>query len=299
MKICTLYGTTLRVHPMFPVLLVFYMMAGHGLLIAAYLAALLLHEAGHWYAAGRLRLSVAQIELTPFGGVMQIGQGNAVTGPGGFRLACAGVLVNLIFFLLSACLLRRSVSPFLLYFALAHLSMMLINLLPVLPLDGGRMLLSLLSLRFPPERIWRPLLIAGRVLCALLMVYSLVLALCGIFRPFWMILGCYLLYASVQEEKQSTARYIAALFSRRYRADSGAALPVQHICVGGDMPLYLLLPQLDPRAYHMVSVLDDSARCITGTITETQLYQALLEQPEAQIKTLTQKAPAARGAGAK
>lgn len=286
MKICTVYGATLRVHPLFPLLLVFYVWAGQGLLIAAYLAALLLHEAGHWFAAERLKLRVAQIELTPFGGVMQIGRGERIAGFGGFWLAAAGIIVNLVFFVLSACLLRRAISPFLLYFALAHLSMLLINLLPVLPLDGGRMLLSLLSLRFPQARLWRPMLIAGRVICALLIAYSLCLALRGAFRPFWMLMGCYLLYASVQEEKQSAARYIAALFSRRYRMDSGEALPVQHICVSGEIPLYILLPQLDPRAYHIVSVLDESACDRVGELSERQLYDAFLERPEASIRSL-------------
>lgn len=286
MKLCTVYGTTIRVHPLFPLTLAVYILAGQGLLIAAYMLALLLHEAGHWFAAERLRLPVEQIELTPFGGVMQITQSGGLAGRQGFLLACAGVAVNALSFLGTALLLRRAVSPFAVYFALANLSMLMINLLPALPLDGGRMVMALLSSRFPRAKLLRAMLLAGRILAVSLILCACLLALRGQYRPGWMVLGCYLLYASALEEKHSAARYIAALFSRRYRADAGEALPVQVLCATGEMPLRVLLPQLNARAYHIVAVLDDRACSILGTVTEQALYDAVLHRPEALLKQL-------------
>lgn len=289
MKLCTLYGTTLRVHPLFPMMLLLFILGGQGLLIGAFLMALVFHEAGHVYAASRLALSVTQIELTPFGGVMQIEDGECLTGVKGFLLSSAGIVVNLFFLLLSAFLLRIHAGPFAIYFLWANLAMLAINLLPVLPLDGGRMALALLSCRFSRMRVWKAMLILGRVLACLLILFSLCQALRGVYQSSYAILGCYLLYSSFLEEKQSAARYITALFSRRYRADSGAALPMQTVCVQGDTPLRVLLPQLNPRAYHRIAVLDDAACGILGMISEKELYAAVLEQPTSRIKDLLQQ----------
>ena len=75
MKLCTVYGTTLRMHPLFPLLLLLYLLGGQGTMIAAYLLALLLHEAGHCWAARRVGLTVSEIELTPFGATgLRVGQ---------------------------------------------------------------------------------------------------------------------------------------------------------------------------------------------------------------------------------
>ena len=286
MKICTVYRTTLRVHPLFPLILLPCVFAGQGVMIAAYLLTLLLHECGHWWAASRLRLTVSEIELTPFGGCMEIGLSDGLRGRGGLLLASAGVLVNLVCAVMSCVLLRFRISPFLSWFALANLSMLAVNLLPVLPLDGGRMLLSVLSLRFSRPAAFRVLITLGRLLAAALVAYSLASAVRGHFHASWALLGCYLLYASAREEKRGSARYLSALFSRRFKMENDAALPVQHLCVRADMPLFLLLPQLQPRAYHLVSVLDDAACGMIGTLREDQLYDAVLRAPSATVRQI-------------
>ena len=288
MKICTLYGTTLRVHPLFPMTLLLFTLGGQGSLILAFLVALIFHEIGHLHAAFRLGLSVTMIELTPFGGVMQITGDEGLSGSKGFLLAAAGVIVNLVLGLLTAAVLSIRLTPFLLYFLLAHFIMAAINLVPALPLDGGRMMMALLAARFSRARIWRIMLISGRILACLLILYSLVQAIRGFFQPRWAILGCYLLYSSFLEEKQSTARYITALFSRRYRADTGEALPMQTLCVSGQTQLRVLLPQLSPRAYHRIAVLDETACEVLGTVSEKELYAAVLKRPESKIIDLLQ-----------
>ncbi|MBR1607155.1 MAG: hypothetical protein IJ664_05540 [Clostridia bacterium] len=286
MKLCTVYGTTLRVHPLFPMLLLLFVLGGQGLLIAAYLLALCFHEAGHVYAASRMGLTVTMIELTPFGGAMQIEGSEGAIGLRGFLLASGGIIVNLIFLPLTYFVLRFHVTSFLVYFLLAHFAMLTFNLIPALPLDGGRMALALLSARFPRARVWRIMLLSGRILACLMVCFSLYKAFCGSYRPTWAILGCYLLYSSFLEEKQSATRYITALFSRRYRADNGDALPMQALCVSKETSLRVILPQLSPRAYHIIAVLDDAACEVTGWIPESKLYDAVLDQPEAKIKDL-------------
>ena len=59
MKLCTVYGTTLRVHPLFPLLCLPFLLTGQGEMLLAYGAALALHEAGHVGAAVRLRHPVS------------------------------------------------------------------------------------------------------------------------------------------------------------------------------------------------------------------------------------------------
>ena len=285
MKICTVYGTTCRLHLLFIITILIFILAGQGIMIGANLLALLLHEAGHLFIANRFHLPVSEIELMPFGGMMCMPLGEGMTGLRGLLLASAGICVNLF---CSAFCIALPQSAFLKWFLLSNLSMLTVNLLPVLPLDGGRMLLSLLSARMGRPKAFSLLLTLGRVLAGCMLLFSLIQAFRGVYRPAGAFLGCYLLYAASQEEKHGTARYLSALYARRFRIESGTAVPVQQLCVSEQLTLFQLLPQLQPNAYHIVTVVDDAACAIIGTLHEEQLFHAAINVPNAVMKELLQ-----------
>lgn len=280
MKIAVFHGTVLRVHPLFPLLLLLYLIAGQGAMIAAYLLALSLHEGGHLLVARRLQLPISQIELTPLGGSMQIDFADGLQGKKAFLLAAGGVCVNAL------CLLFCAFSPagaahsaFLVFFCTANAGMLAVNLLPILPLDGGRMLLSILSHFFDRARVFAILLLLGRLAACALLLTSAYYALRGAWRPLPAILGCYLLYAAALEEKHGVSRYLAAFFARRMKLERGQALPLQCLCAAPATMLYHLLPQLQPNAYHMVLVVDEDAHSLRGTVDESRLLQAAVNTP--------------------
>ena len=62
MKICTVYGTTCRLHLLFIITILIFILAGQGIMIGANLLALLLHEAGHLFIANCFHLPVSEIE---------------------------------------------------------------------------------------------------------------------------------------------------------------------------------------------------------------------------------------------
>ena len=113
-----------------------------------FFASVLLHELGHSIVALREKVPVRSITLFIFGGVAQIGSEPPTAGAE-FRIATAGPLTSLILAGLSSLLgLAFSgtavlAAPFA-YLARINLTLALFNLIPGFPLDGGRVLRSLL-----------------------------------------------------------------------------------------------------------------------------------------------------------
>lgn len=287
MRIGHIRKTALHVHPMFPVLCLTYLLGGQGKILLIYLLTLMGHEGGHILIAWRLGLSVRRLELTPFGGSMQIDEAERLPARHSFALAAGGVCVNaLLLPPLGALFIRTGSLPCLLGITV-NLWMLALNLLPVLPLDGGRMLLALLAKRLDRAAAFRALLMLGRALCALLLLDALLRALRGEGAMLRLTLGCYLLYASSLEEKTSTSRYLAAYLSSRNRAKKSGALPVQHLCARGDITVTALLSHLHGGAYHLVEVLDplDTSRRL-GVLDEEALLSALMSRPLAALSTL-------------
>jgi Zn-dependent protease/predicted transcriptional regulator len=109
---------------------------------------ILLHELGHAVQARRDGVEIEGITLWLFGGVAQF-RGTFPSAGAEFRIAIAGPLVTLvlgIFFVLVAVGLSMpdEVDAVAAWLGYINFSLLVFNLLPALPLDGGRVLRSLL-----------------------------------------------------------------------------------------------------------------------------------------------------------
>ena len=129
-------------------------------LFLAFLSAVILHEAGHFLALLLCRVPVLRIELGAAGAVMQTGLCSY-----GKELLCAaaGPLCSLLAMVGSIRCLPE--------FAVLNALLAVGNLLPVYPLDGGRILWAALLLRIEPERSRRIVrAVTGVTLCALMLL---------------------------------------------------------------------------------------------------------------------------------
>ena len=167
--------------------------------------------------------------------------------------------------------------------------MFLLNMLPALPLDGGRMLLALLSLHFGRPRVLKALLVCGRILSVLLILFGFVSALSAKTHFSLILLGFYLLYAAAIEEKTAESRYLAAFIARRVRFEKHGILPGQTLCAASSLPVFMLISHLKPGACHTVHVLREDTLSFLGTLREEDILAALLDHPSASLGSLTGK----------
>ncbi|HEY8235550.1 MAG TPA: site-2 protease family protein [Gaiellaceae bacterium] len=108
-----------------------------------FFASILLHELGHAWAARREGLEVDGITLWLFGGVSQF-KGGFPSAGAEFRIAIAGPLVSLVlgvvFVLIAIAGLPSAVDGVAAWLGYINLALLVFNLIPALPLDGGRVL---------------------------------------------------------------------------------------------------------------------------------------------------------------
>ena len=124
-----------------------------------FLLGLTVHEAAHLTALALFRRPVLGLTLSAGGAKIET---EALTLRQEALSAAAGPLVNL----LSGALTLRCVPAF----SAVSLGLAAVNLLPLYPLDGGRILRAALLSRLPPERTERILRLAVWLTCSTLMV---------------------------------------------------------------------------------------------------------------------------------
>jgi Zn-dependent protease len=153
-KLGRVAGIDLFLHP--SALLLFFLVSGvmpSGLETLAFVVALLgsivLHELGHSLMARQYGIGTADITLYLFGGVARLERMPRSAGPE-LLIALAGPAVNFaiagVLFAMIGLVEAAGVSPFLMEQVLiTNLALGLFNLLPIFPMDGGRVLRALLS----------------------------------------------------------------------------------------------------------------------------------------------------------
>lgn len=113
----------------------------------------LLHELGHAWAAHLVGCKTSSITLFPLGGIAMMSQESTIDTPGKeFIVIAGGPLVNLVLFILSAIVfVAVSIGGFALeenkifvYFSIFNLIILVFNMLPIYPLDGGQLLHSII-----------------------------------------------------------------------------------------------------------------------------------------------------------
>lgn len=276
--------TRIRVQPMFFVLCLICHFAGGRVLPA--LSMLALHELGHLLAAKAYHLPVLQFDLTPYGGVFSFGGIEALPRLKRLILYAAGALMNALSLAALLIAYRRGVplttcAPF----VRAACLLLLLNLLPALPLDGGRMVLTLLAARFDEKKVARALLLSARIISAALCGLSLASALMGRLSLIPMSAGLYLFSLAAAEERSLPARYAHHLIERRLLLSQRGALDMRGLAVLQTEPLNALFPRLCDTKYHYLYVLNADGTLL-GTLDEQKICSALFENAEQTVGQL-------------
>jgi Zn-dependent protease/CBS domain-containing protein len=184
-----------------------------GMAVAAavlFFASLLLHELGHAWEARREGMEIDGITLWLFGGVAQFKTRFPSAGAE-FRIAVAGPLVSLVlgvvFVLIALAGLPSAVDGVAAWLGYINLALLVFNLIPALPLDGGRVLRGALW-QIRGDLAWATRIAAdvGRGFAYLFIGLGIAMFIFeGSFSGAWLaFIGWFLLQAATAE-----ARYIA------------------------------------------------------------------------------------------
>jgi Zn-dependent protease/CBS domain-containing protein len=191
-----------------------------GMAIAAallFFVSLLMHEYGHALVARREGMEIEGITLWLFGGVARF-KGMFPSAGAEFRIATAGPVVSLVLgclFVLFAWLARapEAVDAVAAWLGYINLTLLVFNLLPALPLDGGRVLRSVLWAA-RNDFAWATRIAAwvGRAFGYLFIAVGLgFLFFQGAFSGAWLaFIGWFLLQAAGAEDRYLLARQALA-----------------------------------------------------------------------------------------
>ena len=237
----------------------------------------LLHESAHILALRRLKIPVSGIMLQPFGACAEISTPVIKSPCHEIIMALAGPLCNLILCVIFGALLQYCPSELLQYAITANLAMFCLNLLPCLPLDGGRILRALLTLSSDALTALQVSIRISRIISAGILGAAIYLLLTSRFNFSLILIGSFLLGNLCFEQKNISLQTLREILYYKEKPDREQLNNTCVLTAYADLPARKLLRRLSYHKYHIVHVIDRNRRVI-NTLTEGQILNALLNE---------------------
>ncbi|MEM6326263.1 MAG: site-2 protease family protein [Bacteroidota bacterium] len=289
------FGIDVRVHWTFALLFVYVIgvviargqplvtAVGLSLLVLATFVCVILHEYGHALTARRFGVPTKDITLYPIGGVARL-QRMPERPVEELAVALAGPLVNVVIAALlvaGIALTGGSLAPSLNLFdpgtfgaslLWINVALVLFNLLPAFPMDGGRVLRALLAIRLPYVRATRIAAIVGQVLAFGFAAY-------GLFSGnLFLLIIAFFVFVGAQQEASATR-----MRSSLHGIPVSQAMLTEFTVLGPGASVREAAEKLMAGSEQEFAVMGVDGR-LMGVLTRTSLVKALSETgPETRV----------------
>lgn len=259
------FGFRFRIHLLFWVVIGLSVAAGRFLEVCTLFVIVLIHEFGHVAMAKELGWKVTEVQLLPFGGVATMEDSYATDPLDEIVIALAGPFMNVVMMGLSYVFWLGGIwtEEWARFFLMSNATIAAFNLLPIWPLDGGRILLGLLCYLLPYRQaallsLLGSTLFAGTMLG--LSFFDLKINL--------LVIGSYLLAINIQAFLRFPYQFFRFLMEKYVRQPM--EYNVQAIQIRPDETVLQASQKLRRGASHLIYVQG------AGLLAEDQLLRALL-----------------------
>jgi stage IV sporulation protein FB len=242
-------------------------------------ALVLAHELVHLLAARAHGLGTGEVMLFPFGGVATVAEALELDPKAEHYVALAGPLFNFVLAALSLVIYANMPAwrdeEIFLFFIRCNLVLGAFNLLPALPLDGGRILRARLSATLGFRRATELAIRLSQLQAVLLAALGLYLYWHGQMHTSLFAAAFFLYYAASHERTAAFYVFIRSLTSKKQAFLKEGVMPLVTLMAAADAPLKDVLRQFAMKKYHRVVVVDKDGH-VLGEVLEHDLVEVML-----------------------
>ncbi|NHN30089.1 M50 family metallopeptidase [Paenibacillus agricola] len=275
------FGITFRFHPLFSVVMLLSVVGGYFIEMATLFGIVLVHEMGHAIAAKGFGWRVKEVLLLPFGGEAVVEELGNVPVWQEIVVIISGPLQNVWMILIAHMLQWMGLisEQWAAYFIQANLFIALFNLLPISPLDGGKLLQAVMGLWLPYYRVISINLTLGLMLSLILTLGSLLHVLRGGIQMNLFIIGVFLIGSNWYAYKGRSYHFMRFLLHRETAVARliGRGTLACPIVVSGERRVTDVVRLFMREKVHLIYILDPHGS-ISVVVPERPLLQSYFNE---------------------
>ncbi|WP_407306868.1 M50 family metallopeptidase [Desulfosporosinus sp. SB140] len=282
MELFKLFGVSLRIHPTLFIVLAVYGVLGLVTQALLIFALVLGHELAHLITARAYGFKVIGLELFPFGGAAycdDLFEGRKLEES---VMALAGPGFNIALLFAAQALRWQGIwaGEFADQFVRYNLWLAAFNLIPVLPLDGGRVMRALCADGFGFVRATKFLAWAGKGLGVILALYGILLWSKGQFSEgplTFIVLGGFFWLAGSKEVSAAHITFLRQLTRKKEELIKKGLMRSKWLTVQRNTPLVRIVEEFTPDRYTLVT-LPKEEMGLEKILTETDVLEGMLRE---------------------
>ncbi|WP_273716999.1 site-2 protease family protein [Alkalihalobacillus pseudalcaliphilus] len=259
-----------KVHPLFWFILGIGMMTGYFREVIMVFSIVMVHELGHALTATFFKWKLNKIELLPFGGVAEVENNGNQPFYQEFFIVIAGPIQHIWMIGLSFLLAGSTIWSMQAHelFVTHNLIILLFNLLPILPLDGGRLLQLFLLFNNPYKQA---MLLSLRLSFFFLLIgMTVVIFLFPFHLNIWVVIS-FLLISHYLDWKQRHFRFMRFLMGRMEMRNHRS---IKSLSIDGTITVKEVVHLFERNVTHRITYVD--SRRGTMVISEEELLDYFL-----------------------
>ncbi len=283
MRWARIAGIDFKINGVFLLLCLIYTLLGLGQEVLLITTAVLLHEVAHTMVAVNMGVRISEVELLPFGGQARVEDFTGLEPEKEIYVALAGPLISLsmaavCFFLLS------DRGPLTGLFINLNLFLGCFNLLPALPLDGGRVARAVLSRRLGYRKATLATSLIGKLTAVLAAGSGVYLTYSSMSGANLIIVGILLYWAASREKSLLAFAFMRFLVNKKSQLTRHGYMECQQMVAAPDTLVKKILDSSRP-SYYLTVLIIGPDESVIGIRSEAELIECLLEKgPAACIK---------------
>lgn len=267
----------IEIDPVIYIVVVVMILSGHLTEYLSVLVSVFLHELGHIATTLAFGGNIYTIRIMPVG-LNAVIQDSSCSRTERIIIYLSGPCINLAIILI--CIIIQSLgmnfNEIAAYLTGLNIGLLIFNLLPVLPLDGGRILKEMLSAKIG-------IFLASRYIYVFSCCLSALFIATGIFqftflkRNFSLILiGIYVFFALILEVREAAMMNVKNIVFRRSRLINKGIYPARDLVVLENVHMGEILKAMDHDRFHIIHVLDEELKFV-NILTEQQVIDAMIK----------------------
>jgi len=236
-------------------------------IILVYFFVLFLHELAHYFTAKILGYKFNNISFMPYGAGLN---GNCnIELPDEVKIAMAGPLLNLIFCFITITLfwLFPLTYSYLYDFLVANFSILLFNIIPLYPLDSGRIICVIVK-KYNKVNKYKLIMKIFTIISFFIFLIIFILSFFKSVNYSFLFISIFLLLSMFDLNKNSYFDH-----SYKYMKKREKTMPIKNIYVDSNVELIRLTKYLSNYSYHIFYFFKDGK--LIKTLTEDQLIELL------------------------
>ncbi|NLY43662.1 MAG: hypothetical protein GX066_06795 [Clostridiaceae bacterium] len=238
---------------------------------------IIIHEFFHLIVMLHYKIEIEQVKIMPFGITIKI-KNNLIEKPEHeIMVALAGPLSNALlafaaYLVKVYCLYRTDDITF---FIFGNIVIGTFNLMPVLPLDGGRILKAVLTLKWGYVKAFYFVMKLTRCMSFIFFIIGIYVFYITRFNFSLLLIGTFLIFNGVYEQQNNRIILMKEIIYYKQKLIKEGLWQAKNMVVISDYPAHKLLKNFSYNYFYLVTVIDNKMN-ILGTLTEMQIIDGLI-----------------------